>query len=72
MKRRKLYKSRLSSFDRAGVYSNEEAVKIIQAMPKPKFDETIDVGFKLGIDTRQSDQNVRGAVTLPNGTGKDI
>lgn len=72
MKRSKLYKSRLSSFDRAGVYSIEEAVKIIQAMPRPKFDETIDVGFKLGIDTRQSDQNVRGAVTLPNGTGKDI
>ncbi|MCM8538517.1 MAG: 50S ribosomal protein L1 [Lentisphaeraceae bacterium] len=72
MKRSKLYKSRLSSFDRANAYSLEEAVKIIQSMPKPKFDETIDVAFKLGIDTRQSDQNVRGAVTLPNGTGKDI
>ena len=72
MKRSKLYKSRLTSFDRAGAYSLEEAVKIIKAMPKPKFDEAIDVAFKLGIDTRQSDQNVRGAVTLPNGTGKDI
>lgn len=72
MKRSKLYNARLSSFDRANTYSLEEAIKVIQSMPKPKFDETIDVAFKLGIDTRQSDQNVRGAVTLPNGTGKDI
>lgn len=72
MKRSKLYKARLSSYDRANAYTLEEAVKIIQAMPKPKFDETIDVAFKLGVDSRQSDQNVRGAVTLPNGTGKNI
>ena len=72
MKRSKLYKARLATYDRSGSYSLEEAVGILQSMPKPKFDETIDVAFKLGIDTRQSDQNVRGAVTLPNGTGKDI
>lgn len=72
MKRSKLYKSRLASYDRGVSHSIEDAIKIIQAMPKPKFDETIDVAFKLGIDTRQSDQNVRGAVTLPNGTGKTV
>jgi large subunit ribosomal protein L1 len=72
MKRSKLYKSRLASYDRGVSHSIENAIKIIQAMPKPKFDETIDVAFKLGIDTRQSDQNVRGAVTLPNGTGKTV
>jgi large subunit ribosomal protein L1 len=72
MKRSKLYKARVGSYDREQSYSLAEAVKVIQAMPKPKFDETVDVAFKLGIDTRQSDQNVRGAVTLPNGTGKDV
>jgi large subunit ribosomal protein L1 len=72
MKRSKLYKARLASYDRSGIYSLSEAVSILQKMPKTKFDETIDVAFKLGIDTRQSDQNVRGAVTLPNGTGKNI
>lgn len=72
MKRSKLYKARLSSYDRNNLYSLEEALKLIQAMPKPKFNETVDVAFKLGVDTRQSDQNVRGAVTLPNGTGKNV
>lgn len=72
MKRSKLYKARLASYDRSDSYSLSEAVSILQKMPKTKFDETVDVAFKLGIDTRQSDQNVRGAVTLPNGTGKSI
>jgi len=72
MKRSKLYRARLASYDRNNSYTLEEAVSILKEMPKPKFDETIDVAFKLGIDTRQSDQNVRGAVTLPNGTGKTI
>lgn len=72
MKRSKLYKSRVASYDRNVAYSIEDAVGILKDMPKLKFDETIDVAFKLGIDTRQSDQNVRGAVTLPNGTGKNI
>jgi large subunit ribosomal protein L1 len=72
MKRSKLYKSRMAAYDRGLAYSLEDAVSVLKSMPKPKFDESIDVAFKLGIDTRQSDQNVRGAVTLPNGTGKDI
>jgi len=72
MKRSKLYKSRMAAYDRGLAYSLEDAVSVLKSMPKPKFDESIDVAFKLGIDTRQSDQNVRGAVTLPNGTGKNI
>jgi len=72
MKRSKLYRSRAASYDNNATFTLAEAVKVIQAMPKTKFDETVDVAFKLGIDTRQSDQNVRGAVTLPHGTGKDI
>ena len=72
MKRSKLYKARNAAYDKSSVYSLSDAVKVLQEMPKPKFDESIDVAFRLGIDTRQSDQNVRGAVTLPNGTGKTI
>ena len=72
MKRSKLYRSRAASYDTSASYTLADAVKVIQAMPKTKFDETVDVAFKLGIDTRQSDQNVRGAVTLPHGTGKDV
>ena len=72
MKRSKLYKARIAAVDKAGSYSLLDAVKVLQSMPKPKFDESVDVAFKLGIDTRQSDQNVRGAVSLPNGTGKTI
>lgn len=62
----------MAAYDRGLAYSLEDAVSVLKSMPKPKFDESIDVAFKLGIDTRQSDQNVRGAVTLPNGTGKNI
>lgn len=72
MKRSKLYKARIAAYDKSGSYTLLDAVKVLQNMPKPKFDESVDVAFKLGIDTRQSDQNVRGAVTLPNGTGKSI
>jgi len=72
MKRSKLYKARIAAYDKTVSYSLQDAVKVLQNMPKPKFDESLDVAFKLGIDTRQSDQNVRGAVTLPNGTGKTV
>lgn len=72
MKRSKLYKSRMAAYDRGLAYSLEDALGLLKSMPKTKFDESVDVAFKLGIDTRQSDQNVRGAVTLPNGTGKNI
>jgi len=72
MKRSKLYKARIAAYDKTVSYSLQDAVKVLQDMPKPKFDESLDVAFKLGIDTRQSDQNVRGAVTLPNGTGKTV
>lgn len=72
MKRSKLYKSRMAAYDRGLAYSLEDALGVLKSMPKTKFDESVDVAFKLGIDTRQSDQNVRGAVTLPNGTGKNI
>lgn len=53
-------------------YAPEEVFKLIDDMPKVKFAESIDVSIMLGIDPRKSDQNVRGATVLPNGTGKNV
>ena len=54
------------------VYSIEEAMEIIQSVKSNKFDESIDISVKLGVDPNKSDQNVRGAVTLPNSLGKEV
>lgn len=53
-------------------YSIEEAVQLLGAVPKAKFKESVDVSVNLGIDPRRSDQAVRGATTLPHGTGKEV
>src|SRR6478609_11278306 len=53
-------------------YSLDEAVKIVKANAKAKFDETIEVAMNLGIDPRHADQAVRGMIALPNGTGKSV
>lgn len=58
--------------DRTKVWALDEAVKFIKQNATAKFDETIEIALNLGIDTKQSDQNVRGMCTLPNGTGKTI
>jgi large subunit ribosomal protein L1 len=58
--------------DRSKVWKLEEAVSFIKKNATAKFDETIEIALNLGIDTKQSDQNVRGMVALPNGTGKTI
>ncbi len=54
------------------LYSPEDAFKLLNDLPKVKFAESIDVSVMLGVDPRKSDQNVRGATVLPNGTGKDV
>ena len=54
------------------MYSLHEAMEIIQSVKSEKFDESIDIAVKLGVDPNQSDQNVRGAVTLPNSLGKEV
>ena len=66
----KRYQEAIKSFERATFYEPTEALAIVKANAKAKFDETVGVAFKLGIDTRHADQQIRGAIVLPNGTGK--
>ena len=68
-KKAKLVKSKV---DRAKQYSITEAVEILKELSTSKFNEAIDVSVNLGVDPRKSDQNVRGATVLPNGTGKTV
>ena len=63
-------RSSLESIDRDSLYSIEDAVKIVKDNAKVKFDETVEIAMNLGIDPRHADQQVRGVVQLPHGTGK--
>jgi large subunit ribosomal protein L1 len=68
----KRQKKNLELVDVTKKYSVEEAFAIIESFTAPKFDETINVAFRLGIDVKQADQQVRGATVLPNGLGKKV
>ena len=68
----KKQKTLQEQYDSNKVYSIEEAMEIIQSVKSNKFDESIDISVKLGVDPNKSDQNVRGAVTLPNSLGKEV
>ena len=68
-KKQKIIQEKL---DPEKTYSVTEAMEIIQSVKSEKFDESIDISVKLGVDPNKSDQNVRGAVTLPNSLGKDV
>src|SRR5580704_8664225 len=68
----KRYKTASETVDRDKTYPLEEAVKIVKANARAKFDETIEVAMNLGIDPRHADQAVRGMIELPNGTGKSV
>jgi large subunit ribosomal protein L1 len=68
----KYRKEALSKFDIDKSYSLEDASKIIKDISKQKFDSTVDLAIKLGVDPRKANQMVRGTVSLPHGTGKDI
>jgi large subunit ribosomal protein L1 len=68
----KRLKSAYEAIDREAFYPLTDAVKLIKGRAKAKFDETIEIAMNLGIDPRHADQNVRGVVQLPNGTGKTM
>lgn len=74
MRRSKLYKKQVQTpgYDTLKRYTIMEALELLKAMPTVKFDQTVELAFKLGIDPRKSDQSVRGAVSLPRGTGKSV
>lgn len=72
MKRGKIYNQSLQLFDKTVLYESKEALDLAKKVAKAKFDETIEIHIRLGVDSRHADQQVRGAVVLPNGTGKDL
>ena len=72
MKHGKKYTEGAKLIDRANLYTSTEALDLVAKTAKAKFDETVEVHIRLGVDSRHADQQVRGAVVLPNGTGKDV
>ncbi|CAD2071241.1 50S ribosomal protein L1 [Jeotgalicoccus aerolatus] len=69
-KRGKKYQAALEKFDQNSVFSIEEAIKLAKETHVANFDASVEVAFRLGIDTRKNDQQIRGALVLPHGTGK--
>jgi large subunit ribosomal protein L1 len=72
VKRSRRYNEAVAQLDKDRVYEPSEALDVLKSLPAPKFDESVEVVLRLGIDPRKSDQLVRGAVSLPNGLGKQI
>ncbi len=68
----KRYRSLLEKVDADKVYSSDEATSLVKELATAKFDETVEAHVRLGIDPRKSDQNVRGTVALPHGTGRTV
>ena len=71
MKRSKQYKETVKEIDRTKQYEPNEGLQLVKDQAKAKFDETIEIHIKLGVDPRHADQQVRGTVSLPHGTGKE-
>ena len=72
MKRSKSYRSAAEKIDADKAYSPLEAVRLAKSTASAKYDETVEIAFRLGVDPRKADQMVRGTVALPAGTGKDV
>ena len=68
----KRYDAAVAKIDAEKQYSVEDAITTLKAMPAAKFDESVDLSFRLGVDPKHADQMVRGAVVLPNGIGKTV
>lgn len=69
-KRGKKYQESLKLIDKTALYDIKEAIELVKKTAKANFDETVDVAVRLGVDPRKNDQQIRGAVVLPHGTGK--
>ena len=69
-KRGKTYRASVESFDKQELYEVEKAIESAKATAKAKFDETVEAHFTMGLDGRHADQQIRGAIVLPHGTGK--
>ena len=72
MKRGKKYQDAAKLVEKTKAYDTEEAVELAKKTAVAKFDETIEAHIRLGVDGRHADQQIRGAVVLPHGTGKDV
>ena len=72
MKKGKKYSDSIKLIDRTKLYDPEEAITLVKQTSKAKFDETVEISVRLGVDPRHADQQVRGAVVLPHGTGKKV
>ena len=72
MFRGKNYKESAKLIDKQALYDPQEALQLVINASKAKFDETVELHVKLGVDGRHADQQVRGAIVLPNGTGKTV
>ncbi|NLM61035.1 MAG: 50S ribosomal protein L1 [Clostridiales bacterium] len=72
MYRGKKYRESLKLFDKTALYDSREALDLVIKTAKAKFDETVELHVKLGVDSRHADQQVRGAIVLPHGTGKNV
>ena len=68
----KNYNNAEAKLDKTKAYSPKEAMTLVKELASAKFDETVEVSIRLGVDTRKADQNVRGSISLPNGTGKEV
>ncbi|MBR3317189.1 MAG: 50S ribosomal protein L1 [Atopobiaceae bacterium] len=68
----KKYKQQLAKVDRSKLYTPREGLQLVKDIAAAGFDETVEASIRLGVDTRKADQNVRGSISLPHGTGKSI
>ena len=68
----KKYDAAAEKIEAGKLYTPKAAMELVKEISDAKFDETVEVAVRLGVDTRKADQNVRGSISLPNGTGKDV